>query len=399
MSNQPDTRLSQIANLTAGAAAAPSIKPSQQTQTGGTQTQESQTAAPEPVTTITKKMDLNGDGVVSNDELKITTAGGQTQMSQLGSFLSGNNNSNFSQSSGEQAGTPEASVLPADTQRLQNIMMLMGPETGIDLYKHENTQRATEAAMLKARADANEARIKQLKFDWETSPAYVQRQGQIEYAKKMGDKQAELWLREDTIKGASSVPNKYPELQGYGKTLGDVMRAFGTTDLSSIVNNINSARARIDAAKITASGTKEAAGISGASVERAALVGLLTNADSELRRLEKVEVPLDPKDPQYANQRTAFLTKAKVAGSSDDVKRKEDLQQQVIVYRSRLAQLGDVGGTTAPAPAKASAKTTVVKEGVTKEATTIEGVKVPANYSWRIIVKDGKQILQQKPIQ
>ena len=111
--------------------------------------QVAQTApAGEPTTTVTRKYDINGDGVVTQDEIKYVNSGGA--LTRVGAEVAGNP----MVSAGNQAGTPVASQAPArDLGRNDNLMMLSGltnPDFALEVAKQEPIAMNANAAMMEA---------------------------------------------------------------------------------------------------------------------------------------------------------------------------------------------------------------------------------------------------------
>jgi hypothetical protein len=107
------------------------------------------------------------------------------------------------------------------------------------------------------------------KFRYELGPvdangkiqSYVERQGAIEEAKKMGDRKAELWLTRELQMEADKLEVTDPALRKIGDTYGDIMRKSGTTKIDGIISTVISAGARVTAANINAGATRDAANI------------------------------------------------------------------------------------------------------------------------------------------
>jgi uncharacterized protein with GYD domain len=186
------------------------------------------------------------------------------------------------------------------------------------------------------------------KFRYELGPvdangkiqSYVERQGAIEEAKKMGDKRAELYLRDEVIKGASNVNVVEPELKQFGKTYGKVMRTLGTTDLSTIINANRSANARIQAARIGAAGAVTSAGIQTAGLERAAVQNAMTGAIAMRKMMGNIELPLPEGNPDKPSQERDFIMGNKKKATPEQMKQAEALDTEISIYRNRLATLG-----------------------------------------------------------
>lgn len=340
-------------------------------QTGNTAPSTSAKPIPQsPQVKMTATGDLNGDGKIDYKDIKINMSmNGQGQQSgmsnikqmdnissrqDLPGMLSNPTPSSFYQGSGDSTGNPE-SVLTSPVgnatpdERAYALALLAGnPAIGASgVMKHMldigtldvNKQKAiadsitAQASMQKAITDVN-------KFNWERSPAYVQRQGQIEYAKKMGDKQAELYLKNQIIKEASTVLVAEPELKQFGKTYGDVMKTLGTTDLSTIINANRAADARIQAARIQAGGAVTSAGIQTAGLERAAVHNAMTGAIAMRKMMGNIELPLPDTDPNKPSQDRDFILGNKKKATPDQMKQAESLDTEISIYRNRLATLG-----------------------------------------------------------
>lgn len=117
------------------------------------------------------------------------------------------------------------------------------------------------------------------KWAFEQSPAYVKLQGDIEQAKKVGDKEAERKALEQAATLADNIPLTDPILRKLFKSHGDIIRATGVANATTIN------------AAISAAATKESASITGASNERAALQALLSNTVSAIRGFDKYVAP------------------------------------------------------------------------------------------------------------
>ena len=347
-------------------------------QTGNTAPSTSAKPIPQsPQVKMTATGDLNGDGKIDYKDIKINMSmNGQGQQSGMSNIkqmdnissrqdlswmLSNPTPSSFYQGSGDSTGNPE-SVLTSPVgnatpdERAYALALLAGnPDVGVPgVMKYaldSGTQRINErkaeaegvaanASLQKAYADQQKANVESAKFLWEQSPAYIQRQGQIEYAKKLGDKQAELYLKDEVIKGASKVPVVEPELRQYGKTYGDVMRTLGTTDLSTIINANRSANARIQAARIGAAGAVTSAGIQTAGLERAAVQNAMTGAIAMRKMMGNIELPLPDGHPDKPSQERDFILGNKVKASPMQMKQAESLDTEIAIYRNRLATLG-----------------------------------------------------------
>lgn len=351
--------------------------------------------------------DLNANGIPDVQE-KVTferkTTGGQAQQpsmsnikqmdttfspggySKLPGLLSQGPKS-FNEGSGVSTGSPEsivnAPVGEATPEERSNMLMylggMLGPEAALKMATDTATQRINEqkatAENLTAQASLQKASTENAKFLWEQSPAYIQRQGQIEYAKKMGDKQAELYLKNQIIDGASVVPVREPNLKRYGNTYGDVMRTLGTTDLSTIVNADRSANARIEAARIGASGAITSAGIQTAGLERAAVQNAMAGAIAMRKMMGNIELPLPDDHPDKPSQERDFILGNKVKASPMQMKQAESLDTEIAIYRNRLATLG-VGTTpqkttfTRPSP-KVGSEVTVELNGKKVKAKVV----------------------------
>lgn len=357
--------------------------------------------------------DLNGDGVVDAKDIKININKSQQPMSNIkqmntnfspGGFsnlpgMLGQGPQSFQNDSGVSTGNPESVVnVPVSEatpdERTYALALLAGnPDVGVPgVMKYaldSGTQRINErkaeaegvaanASLQKAYADQQKANVESAKFLWEQSPAYIQRQGQIEYAKKLGDKQAELYLKDEVIKGASKVPVVEPELRQYGKTYGDVMRTLGTTDLSTIINANRSANARIQAARIGAAGAVTSAGIQTAGLERAAVQNAMTGAIAMRKMMGNIELPLPDNDPNKPSQERDFILGNKKKATPDQMKIAESLDTEISIYRNRLATLG-VGHTPQKATAENVYKSKEDIQAAIKKGKVKDGDSVTVN--------------------
>ena len=373
-----------------------------------------------PQVKMTATGDLNGDGKVDYNDIKINMSmNGQGQQSgmsnikqmdsissrqDLPGMLSNPTPSSFYQGSGDSTGNPE-SVLTSPVgnatpdERAYALALLAGnPAIGASgVMKHtldSETQRINErkaeaegvaanASLQKAYADMQKADLEGAKFRYELGPvdaegkvqSYIDRQGAIEYAKKKGDKQAELWLRDQIIADASTVPVREPNLKRYGDTYGDVMRTLGITDLGTIVNADRNANARIEAARLSAGGAITSAGIQAAGVERAAVQNAMTGAIAMRKMMGNIELPLPDGHPDKPSQERDFLLKNKIKASPEQMKQAEALDTEIKIYRERLSALG-VGTTpqkvasTKPSP-KVGSEVTVELNGKKVKAKVV----------------------------
>ena len=338
-----------------------------------------------PQVKMTATGDLNGDGKIDYKDIKINMSmNGQGQQSgmsnikqmdnissrqDLPGMLSNPTPSSFYQGSGDSTGNPE-SVLTSPVgnatpdERAYALALLAGnPAIGASgVMKHtldSETQRINErkaeaegvaanASLQKAYADMQKADLEGAKFRYELGPvdaegkvqSYIDRQGAIEYAKKKGDKQAELYLKNQIIKEASTVLVAEPELKQFGKTYGDVMKTLGTTDLSTIINANRAADARIQAARIQAGGAVTSAGIQTAGLERAAVHNAMTGAIAMRKMMGNIELPLPDTDPNKPSQDRDFILGNKKKATPDQMKQAESLDTEISIYRNRLATLG-----------------------------------------------------------
>lgn len=245
--------------------------------------------------------DFNNDGVISKEEAARSQQ--PPAQSRIASFSPGGvvNNPNlpgllgqgptkqsFSDDSGVSTGSPEsvvnAPVGGASPEERSNMLMylggLLGPEAALNMANTTATQRINErkaeaegvaanASLQKAYADMKKADLEGAKFRYELGPvdangkikSYVERQGAIEEAKKMGDRKAELWLTRELQMEADKIEVTDPALRKIGSTYGDIMRKSGTTKIDGIISTVISAGAKVTAANINAGATRDAASI------------------------------------------------------------------------------------------------------------------------------------------
>ena len=344
--------------------------------------------------------DFNNDGVVTAEEAARSKQPNMSNIKQMNTNFSpggydlpgtlGNPpTQSFYKGSGASTGSPE-SVLTnpvgnaTPDERAYALALLAGnPDVGapgvmkyaLDSETQRLNERKAEAENLAAQASLQKASTETAKFLWEKSPAYIQRQGDIEYEKKIGDKQAELYLKNQVINSASTVPVQEPELKQFGKTYGDVMRTLGTTDLSTIINANRSANARIEAARIGASGAITSAGIQTAGLERAAVQNAMAGAIAMRKMMGNIELPLPDGNPDKPSQERDFLLKNKIKASPEQMKQAEALDTEIKIYRERLSALG-VGTTpqkvasTKPSP-KVGSEVTVELNGKKVKAKVV----------------------------
>ena len=277
--------------------------PQQPAQQPATQTpaQVSQTApAGEPTTTVTRKYDVNGDGVVTNDEIKYVNSGGA--LTRVGTELL----NHPTLGAGSQAGMPVAAPqAPAQLNRNDNLMMLSGltnPNFALEVAKQEPVATAAAAQMLEAQyknamlaptyakmaAEAN-------KINWEMSPDYIQFQGALEAAKKEGNLAAERYNLEQLAKVADQQTFNHPL---FGKmTGGQIIRMTGVTNPAAITALMTTATslktaeigagATIGAAKIRAAGEVDAASIAATKTILANQIAMINQAKGMVTMLGK----------------------------------------------------------------------------------------------------------------
>lgn len=228
--------------------------------------------------------DFNNDGVVTAEEAARSKQPNMSNIKQMNTNFSpggydlpgtlGNPpTQSFYKGSGASTGSPE-SVLTnpvgnaTPDERAYALALLAGnPDVGapgvmkyaLDSETQRVNERKAEAENLAAQASLQKASTETAKFLWEKSPAYIQRQEQIEYAKKMGDRKAELWLTRELQMEADKLEVTDPALRKIGDTYGDIMRKSGTTKIDGIISTVISAGARVTAANINAGATKDAA--------------------------------------------------------------------------------------------------------------------------------------------
>lgn len=243
--------------------------------------------------------DFNNDGVISKEEAARSQQPVTSNIKQMNTNFSpggygnlpgmlGQGPQSFQNDSGVSTGSPEsvvnAPVGGASPEERSNMLMylggLLGPEAALNMANTTATQRINErkaeaegvaanASLQKAYADMQKADLEGAKFRYELGPVdangkiqnYVERQGAIEEAKKMGDRKAELWLTRELQMEADKLEVTDPALRKIGSTYGDIMRKSGTPKIDGIISTVISAGARVTAANINAGATRDAASI------------------------------------------------------------------------------------------------------------------------------------------
>lgn len=428
MSNEPDTRFQQLAKLAAGGAAGSDLIKPAPTQPPPTEEAPVNVAPQQTKVQQMPATDANKNGVPDYLERTITTTDktkipyngvgskqyqptaipGATPGQSLPEILA-----NFQGSTGGQtAGTPVASdINPApsapvtqaapsvqnlntvignklagsgispDAQRLQNIGLLLGPQAMMDTWRHGAVQDNASANLMEAQIKAQQApsviaknTADANKIAFEMSPGYVQRQGDIEYAKKIGDKQAELEARNVIIKQADAIPIVESRLKRYG-TYGNLMRATGATDVTSAINAAIRAETTIDAAVIDAKAKMGAAGLTSDATVKSAMIGLMSENAKRLKDLSKREIPItlppNPTKEQIAlkdQQEEAFFNGDKIAGTQADIDERNQLKAIDAAARSRLGELGGINSNVYTSQAEVA---NALKSGKLKYGDTI----------------------------
>jgi hypothetical protein len=267
-----------------------------------TPSQVSQTApAGEPTTTVTRKYDVNGDGVVTNDEIKYVNSGGA--LTRVGTELL----NHPTLSAGSQAGMPVAAPqAPArELSRNDNLMMLSGltnPNFALEVAKQEPIQTKAQADMMEAQykhamlaPTYAKTAAEAAKINWEMSPDYIQFQGALENAKRNGNLAAERYNLEQLARIADQQTFNHPVL---GKmTGGQIIRMTGVTNpsaVSALISTAVSARnadvaagATIGAARIRAAGEVSAADISSTKAVLANQIAMINQARAVVSMYEK----------------------------------------------------------------------------------------------------------------
>lgn len=429
MSNVPDTRFQLLAKLAAGGAAGSDLikpAPTQPPPTeeapvnvaplnsfimGGAPTQTPQTKLQQM-----PMIDANGNGKPDYLE-SVTTTKTKIPSNAISVDKPGQSLpeilANFQGSTGGQtAGTPVASdINPApsapvtqaapsvqnlntvignklagsgispDAQRLQNIGLLLGPQAMMDTWRHGAVQDNASANLMEAQIKAQQApsviaknTADANKIAFEMSPGYVQRQGDIEYAKKIGDKQAELEARNVIIKQADAIPIVESRLKRYG-TYGNLMRATGATDVTSAINAAMRAETTIDAAVIDAKAKMGAASLTSDATVKSAMIGLMSENAKRLKDLSKREIPItlppNPTKEQIAlkdQQEEAFFNGDKIAGTQADIDERNQLKAIDAAARSRLGELGGINSNVYTSQAEVA---NALKSGKLKYGDTI----------------------------
>lgn len=314
--NKGDTRLSQIANLVASGAAGSALAPPPAQPTQPTQ---------QPTQPV-QNTDVNQNGIP--DKLETTTT---TKTSVPASYLKsinmpfssgaiGNALANpFQLSAGDNAGTPVANApVPAsvpvvnnippsvqnlnkagitnEAQNMQDIGMLLGPGSQMEVYKQGPINKNAEAALVEARI--KEARlpydIRKLSIDAADTEAKLyglfgyspEAQGLVEEAKAIGKTRGEQFVVENFANselGKLPIDKKMiPVVPAGIKTYGDLVRSAGSMDIMH--NAMKLVNDRI-VANIGASGRIGAADRAAVAQQLTALGQIETSLGQEQRAL------------------------------------------------------------------------------------------------------------------
>lgn len=246
------------------------------------------------------------DRVEINQKIVATGPNAASNISRMNSEGMTSNNQNFSQSAGNQAGTPVASQAPArDLGRNDNLMMLSGltnPDFALEVAKQEPLQMNAQAQMMEAqykhammRPAYAKAMAEANKINWEMSPEYIQFQGALEEAKKSGNFAAERYNLEQLAKVADQQTFNHPL---FGKmTGGQIIRMTGVTNpaavtaLMSTATSLETAKigagATVSAAKIRAAGEVSAADIAATKTILANQIAMINQAKGMAAMLTK----------------------------------------------------------------------------------------------------------------
>ena len=267
--------------------------------------------------------DLNGDGVVNYEDFKISIqnqVNAQSNIKQadseaqkakgtsypgLSSGLSQGPRS-FSYDSEANTGNSEsilnAPVGNATDEERSNMLMylggILGPETALKMsndtanldinrQKADSDRLTAQASNMSALTAMQKANTEYNKYIFETSPAYVKLQGDIEEAKKMGDKKSELWLTNQLIENARGSKITDPFLRQFADNYGELMVRSGNTKVDGIISSIIGARARVQAANLTAGATVAAANTMSAAQIDTSLRGELNTLNAEKSTLSR----------------------------------------------------------------------------------------------------------------
>jgi hypothetical protein len=409
MSNQPDTRSQQIAQLVAGGAAGSSLAP-KPTQAPVPVPQET---APAPV----DNTDANQNGVPDRLEVKITGTGptAHTQVGKLlGNYSPNTIAENFQGSTGDQAGTPVAATqIPApiappsvqnlntavpsgisnEAQNLQDIGMLLGPEKMMEVYKHKPVQLAAEANMIEARLKEAQLPATLRKMAADTMKAEVDAadteaklyglfqyspyaQQEVERAKAIGKTAGEQVVVNTfavSELGQLPLPKELQKLQPGAKTYGDIALMTGSMDgvhkLMELYNN------RV-VANINASGRVGAADKIARSQQLVALGQIETSLGQEQRALMSEITKRE--SPSFAMMGTPQEQATNIATVAH-------MKKQLDEVNTLMKQNRDASTTIRGIEVKPSEESTSARTGYTKEATEIKGYKVPANSDWKVL--------------
>lgn len=315
--------------------------------------------------------DANQNGIPDRLEVKMTATGpnAASNLQQLNSQGMTSTNQNFSQSSGNQAGTPLA-VPQAPARQLNredNLMMLSGltnPAFALEVAKQEPINTTAAANMLEAQykhamlgpnymktmAEANKA-------NWEMSPDYITFQANLEQAKKAGNLAAERQNLEELAKIADAQVFNHPT---FGKISGgQIIRMTGVTNPSAITalmttaNAIETAKigagATVSAAKIRAAGEVSAADIAATKTILANQIAMINQAKGMATMLTKERL-IAPEDQWPALDRKIDYWKTQA-------------ETNAVNHANTLKFLGQDTPAGNPPPPKVGAKVTIRVNG------------------------------------
>lgn len=296
MSDQPDTRALQLAQLVAGAGAAPSLNAAAGNVRPGTQAAAMPTtpqAAPTQAPTTTQAPAMRRIPTLQ-DQIYEALSGGKSTVP----FFSAN---------GDMAVAPAAPTAPVVTannpfvrnsdtvpaltpqaQALQDVALSLGPSAMLDVWKQGPVRQQADTAAYLAPSQAMKDTATANKMAFEMSPAYVQHTALLEQAKKTGD----LFAQRQHLLALASLPENNipidnPLLNSQGiYTAGQLMLMTGETNPSAITALINSA-ATVKAAGIRAQGEVDAADITATKAILANQIAMINQARQMKVQIEK----------------------------------------------------------------------------------------------------------------
>ena len=461
MSNMPDTRFQQLAKLAAGGAAGSDLIKPNPTQPPPAEAPVN--VAPQQQATG----DVNGDGVVDYQDITITyktstpkfvptrvqqqkpvyTGAGskQYQPSAIPGAQPGQSLpeilANFQGSTGEQiAGTSAANIGPAlqgntvipqgmmqapsvqnlntapvanklaggsgispESQRLQNIGLLLGPNAMMEAWKHGAVQDNATAQLLDSQTRAFTApsiaaknTADATKTMWDMSPNAIFHAQLLETAKKSGDYAAERQHLNVLATEADKVPLRDPLLLAKGfKTTGDIIRATGKAD-PGIIEAAITAGSRITAAGIRAGGDMGAA-------EKLAMInkfGAMKTLQSGYLREKSIlsnelKALTNPATTMLMSEKDKPMHLAKVAqlqGRIDDINKYLDGVNSILGETAGMPKGPQEPAQAPPAMSAAQVQQTTMYKNLKNSLISGETIGFDTTTNQLVKMRDGKEL-------